>query len=280
MVMAVFPLYRDFFRFLEGIETGQDPWEVYRDTYVRPHAAFFKSYWTAYLPHVDVKTLQDRVRRVRRGHYAILEHLVSGNDLERKATGTIESCHRRLPLDPRPDVYLMVGFFSADGFMVILQGRPVIGIGLERYRDLRLLDIILAHEYCHCARQRALGNGRLSAPERSVEKLFTEGLCVHFSRQVFPRRPLCDHLLMSRQRLNWCQENENRLLDLIRDRLSSPRWIPALFGPGGFIDGIPPRAGMYLGYRLVERALAEKGGRSFEDLLALQEIAGIWPEGD
>jgi len=277
--MAIFPLYKDFFDFLEKIETGRDPWEVYRDIYIRPHAKFFKSYWTAFLPHIDLGTLQNRVRRVRRGHYAVLEHLIFESDLERRVADTIDACHRRLPRASRPDVYLMVGFFSADGFVVFFQERPAIGIGLERYRDFRLLDIILAHEYCHCARQTASGESRTDSKEHLDQKLFSEGLSVHFSRQIFPQRPLCDHLLMSRQRLNWCQENEGMLLGLVEGRLSSPELIPVLFGTGNFAEGIPPRAGMYLGYRLVERMLARGEQTSVEELLTLGDVTAVWPEG-
>jgi len=280
MVMAVFPLYRDFFRFLEGIETDGDPWEAYWDVYIRPHMEFFKAYWTAYLPHIDVKTLQDRVRRVRRGHYAVLEHLIATSDLDRKAAGAIERCSRLLDLDPLPDAYLMVGFFSADGFTVALQGQPAIGIGLERYRDVGLLDIILAHEYCHCARYRALEEDRLDTSRRLDWKLFSEGLSVFFSRRVFPHRPLWDHLLMSRQRLNWCQENETKMLSLIRDRLSSSQFISVFFGPDGFTAGVPPRAGMFLGYRLVEKLIEERGEEAFESLLAFSDVSAVWPEGD
>jgi hypothetical protein len=275
--MAIFPLYRDFFRFLEAIETGQDPWPVYQDLYVRPHGDFFKAYWTTFFPHIDVGTLQDRIRRIRRGHYAILEDLIMENELDRKVAVTIGLCRKLLPEIPPPDVYLLVGFFSADGFIVWLGERPVIGIGLERYRDVRLLDIILAHEYCHYARHLALGTERLSPSDRLDRKLFSEGLSIHFSRQVFPRRPLCDHLLMSRRRLNWCQKNEEKLLALTRDRLHSDQLIPVLFGTGSVVDGIPPRAGMYLGYRLVEIVLGERGGPSFEKLLALSDVTAVWP---
>jgi len=277
--MAIFPLYRDFFRFLEGMQADGDPWEIYEEVYLRPHRDFLRAYWTAFFPGIDVATLRDRVRRVRRGHYAVLEHLVAGNDIDGAAAGVIELCRRRLPAIPEPDVYLMVGFFSADGFLVVLRGRPVIGVGLERYRDMRPLDIILAHEYGHFARQMILGSSRQGAAERLDEKLFSEGLSVHFSRQVFPGRSLGDHLLISRQRLNWCRENERILLELVRGRTGGDELIPALFGSGGLPRGLPPRTGMYLGYRLVEKVMAAGGGRSFEDLLALTDVAALWPWG-
>jgi hypothetical protein len=214
---------------------------------------------------------------VRRGHYTVLEHLAAENDLDRKTAVTIELCRRLLPRIPEPDVYLMVGFFSADGFLVTLRGRPVIGIGLERYRDLRPLDIVLAHEYCHYARQTVLGDDRRSSEEHLGEKLFAEGLSVHFSRKVFPERPLSDHLLISRQRLNWCRENEPMMLDLIRGRLPGGELIPVLFGTQSLSHGLPPRAGMYLGYRLVEKMMEKKGEPDFQELLIREEMPADWP---
>jgi len=275
--MAIFPLYKDFFRFLRAIRAGRDPWPVYQDFYIRPHRDFFRAYWAAFFPHLDVVTLQDRVRRVRPGHYTALSDLIAGSDLSRKIANTLELCQKRLPVVSRPDVYLVVGFFSADGFIVTLRGVPVIGIGLERYRDFHLLNIILAHEFCHFARHLALGLDRSGRSERLDRKLISEGLSVCFSRQVFPGRPLCDHLLMSRQRLNWCRRNEKMLLALIQDQPHSDQLTPVLFGTGGFSDGIPPRAGMYLGYRLVEDALIERGPEALADLLSIRDVSAIWP---
>ncbi len=275
--MAIFPLYRDFFRFLRAIQTGRDRWQIYQELYIDPHRDFFKAYWTAFFPHIDAATFKDRVRRVRPGHYAALSDLIAHSDLSRTVADTLGLCQKRLPDIPRPDVYLMVGFFSADGFVVTLRGAPVIGIGLERYRDFHLLSIILAHEFCHYARHLTLGLNRSGCSEHLNRILFSEGLSVCFSRQVFPERPLYDHLLMSRQRLNWCQRNEQMLLALIRERPYSDQLIPVLFGASSFFNGIPPRAGMYLGYRLVEETLTKRGPEAFPELLTIRDVSAIWP---
>ncbi|KPL18690.1 MAG: hypothetical protein AMJ92_06755 [candidate division Zixibacteria bacterium SM23_81] len=275
--MAVFPIYEDFFRFLEVLEVGEDPWEVYEEMYFRPHKNFFGAYWRTFFPLMDVRTLQDRVRQVRRGHYAALEHLIGQSRPEDIVQENLSRCRAHLPRLPEPDVYLIVGFFSADGFVVNVNSRPAIGIGLERFKDFRLLDIILAHEYCHCARYLALGSCAETEPETLGQKLLSEGLSVYFSQRVYPQRRLFDHLLMSRRRLNWCQQNEQLLKTTAERELTSSRLVPVFFQRGKPGAGIPPRTGMYLAYRLVERALSEMREEEFEELLTTRDIMAIWP---
>jgi hypothetical protein len=275
--MAVFSLYRDFFRFLQALEGDADPWEWYQKIYLDPHKKFFRAYWSAYFPQMDLGTLQDRVRRVRRGHYSALEHLLQQNDLERQVQEILARCLAILPSFAEPDVFIIIGFFSPDGFLVTIGGRPAIGIGLERFRNLRLVDIILAHEYGHYARRLALGYSPSSGPESLEQKLLSEGLSISVSRRVCPGRRLCDYLLMSPQRLNWCQENEARLMALARPELGSDRLVPVFFGCGQPDAGIPARTGLYLGHRLVERALQRMGWGAFKRLLAMPDIAALWP---
>jgi hypothetical protein len=276
--MPIHPIYEDFFRFLQVLDSArEDPWEAYQKFYFHPHREFFAAYWKTYFPQMDLVSLQDRVRQVRRGHYATLEHLLEQSNPEPIVQRGLKRCRARMPECSEPDVYLMVGFFSADGFTLKVMDRPVIGIGLERYRNFVLLDIILAHEYCHCARHLALGSFSASDPRSLGQKLLDEGLCTVFSRQVYPRRKLADHLLISTRRLDWCQRNEALLESMAGRELNSSRLVPVFFGWGQPDEGVPARTGMYLGYRLVERALAEMGPEAFHKLLAMQDIAAVWP---
>jgi hypothetical protein len=270
--MAIYPLYRDFFRFLQTLDSDGDPWELYQKIYLGPHKRFLKAYWKSFFPQMDLGTLQDRVRRVSQGHYAALEHLIELNVPEVKTQDTLSRCLAHLPRFPEPDVYLMIGFFSSDGFVVEVEGWPAIGIGLERYKDFRLLDVILAHEYCHYARRLALGGSLRWGGETLAEKLLSEGLSVCFSQKIFPDRTLCDHLLMSPRRLNWCQANGQMLESIAQKEFTSTRLVPILFGRGDPGAGVPPRVGIYLGYRLVERMLKEEGEPSFEDLLSKSHL--------
>jgi hypothetical protein len=274
--MAIHCLYEDFFAFLKALDPDEeDSWELYQKLYFRPHRDFFGAYWKTFFPQMDLRALQGRVRKVRPGHYAALEHLVKQRKPGTIVAEVLPRCLALLPRFPEPDVYLMVGFFSADGFIVEVEGWPAIGIGLERFKDFRLLDVILAHEYCHYARRLALGS--LPAPDQQTlgQKLLSEGLSVAFSRSVFPQRRLEDLLLMSRRRLNWCQQNEALLESTAREDMNSSCLVPLFFGSGKHGEDIPPRTGMYLGYRLVEQVLEEMGERGFEGLLGVADIISV-----
>jgi hypothetical protein len=272
----IFPLYGDFFRFLESLNTGKDSWEAYEEIYLRPHRNLFGTYWKTFFPQMDVRTLQDRVRQVRPGHYATLEYLVEKRKPEAIVQEVLPRCLALLPRFPEPDVYLMVGFFSADGFIVEVAGWPAIGIGLERFKDFRLLDIIVTHEYCHYARRLALGTSPDPDQETLGQKLLSEGLSVVFCQRLFPGRKLEDHLLMSRRRLNWCQKNEALLESMAKPELNSVAMVPVFFQRGKPEDGIPPRTGIYLGYHLVQRAAVERGEEAFEELLKAPDITAVW----
>jgi len=279
--MAIHCFYEDFFAFLKALGLGdEDPWELYQKLYFHPHRDFFGAYWKTFFPQIDLRTLQDRVRQVRPGHYAALEHLVRQRKPEAIVEEVVRSCLDLLPRFPEPDVYLMVGFFSADGFIVEVAGWPAIGIGLERFKDFRLLDIIIAHEYCHYARRLALGTSPAPDQETLGQKLFSEGLSVAFSRRLFPRRNLEDHLLISRRRFNWCRQNDDLLESLARPKLHSSSMVPVFFHQGKPEEDIPPRTGMYLGHRLVDRALQGRGEGAFEELLSAPDITVVWPSGE
>jgi uncharacterized protein YjaZ len=108
------------------------------------------------------------------------------------------------------------------------------------------------------------------------QKLLAEGLSAVFSQRVFPERRLEDHLLLSRRRLTWCQNNEVQLETMISGEMSSPRLIAVMFGRGDPQVGIPPRTGIYLGYRIVERALEGRGEGGFEELLSVLDITSVF----
>jgi hypothetical protein len=272
--MPIYSIYQDFYTFLEAAGTTEDDlWDLYKRFYFQPHRSFFRAYWSTFFPHMDLGGLQDRVRQIRCGHYTALRQLTGNGQAERIIADALSRCRKLLTDVPEPEVYLSIGFFSADGFIVDLDDHPVIGIGLERYRNFDLLGIILAHEYCHYTRRLARGPSVGSDVIVPGEKLLAEGMSVVFSRHVFPVHKLEDHLLMSRDRLSWCQRNRDRLESLLSQEMDPPCLIDILFGRGDPDAGIPPRTGMYLGYRLVERALQVRGEKGFEELLGLADIA-------
>ncbi|HID94516.1 MAG TPA: hypothetical protein EYP53_00470 [Candidatus Latescibacteria bacterium] len=267
--MPLYPIYRDFFRFINGLDKGPDPWVSYQRHYLRPHREFLFSYWRSF-KWMDLGQIEERVRRIRRGDYSVLEGLIAQEAPEKIIAKALERCERFATPTEEPDVYLIVGFFSSDGFVVEFRGRPVIGFGLERFRDFMPLKIIFAHEYCHYLRRLTKGCARACS---LAEMLLSEGLAAVFSEFVFPERPLHEHIFLSRSRVNWCIENEAYLLGLVRSELRSSNLVSSLFSGGDAELGIPPRVGNYVGYRIMKEYLS--GAMEIKDIIHHADIVDL-----
>jgi len=268
--MPIFSIYRDFLKFLDQVNEKEGRWELYQRLYLNLHRDFLFCYWE-HFTLLDLERIGERVERIRRRDYGNLLSLLQEESPEEIIEDALRSCERVFRAPEEPAVYLIVGFFSSEGFVVKFNGHPVIGIGLERFRDFRPLGLILAHEYCHYL--RLLVGEDTEPPERRTlgAMLLSEGLSSLFSEKVFPERPLNEHLYLSRPRLNWCISNEDYLKDLVRRELRSQRLIPALFKTGSQELGIPPRVGGYLGYRLLKR-YETRTGATISQLLNLHEL--------
>jgi len=260
--MPVFPIYRDFLRFLEALSRGESPWRAYQKYYAGPHGNFLRACWKAF--GIDEEALRARVERIRRGDYGLLEGLLQVEAPEEIALLVLRRCFRLVPPPEEPEVYLTVGFFSPDAFVVKVDDKPKIGFGLERFQDFGLLGLLVAHEYAHWLRRMSLG---FPDDENWRERLVSEGLAVLFSGQVFPELPPYRLLRLPRARWNWCLANE----PLLWKRTASG----TVFG-----EDLPPRAWTYVAYRLVQGFAAE-GGRDIRGLLTSSpdEVLSRLPEG-
>jgi uncharacterized protein YjaZ len=148
-------------------------------------------------------------------------------------------------------VALFVGFFSADGRAIQVEGSPVIAVGLERFKHFRDLLLVVGHEYAHCA-QHALGKDFFLQEDRPLSSaILAEGLAAHFTQRIAPEIPLHRHLFLTRERLRWCKANRRPLLDWAEAELDSSRLIPVLFGPGDPTEGLPPRVGYFIAHEMV-----------------------------
>lgn len=263
--MPLYLLYRDFVRFLQALDRKEDPWECYQRHYLQPHQDFLFAYWRCF-QWMDLEQITQRVRRVRRGDYCSLETPPGGQPPEQIARETLRRCQQIVATATEPEVYLFVGFFSADAFVMPFKGKPVIGVGLERFKDFSSLGIILAHEYCHWLRQCKIGN----QPPTLGNKLLSEGLATVFSQLVFPHSPLHKYLFLSPERVSWCRQNLPILLKLIQPELNSYRLTALFFKKGN--SEIPPRTGNYLGYRFVAEYMTRCGRQKIRKLIEIENI--------
>lgn len=268
--MRIFSLYQDFFLFLENILPNSEKWRVYSDYYYNPHQEFFEVYFS-HFPTLDSPALKKRVETIKVADYSWLKALISRCPPENIIEEAYERCRLIAPSPDEPDVYLIVGFFSPDGFIMDLRGKPVICFGLERFRDFRLLKILFAHEHAHYL----LNLSRGEAPEEKELKwvLVSEGISTYFSYSAFPEQHASDHFLFSRDRLNWCQDNEDYLRALYNSGQYSKRKLLNLYDRGDPDLDIPPRAGKYLGFKAVEKFLDKNKGKGITELLIDKDLA-------
>ena len=259
--MAVKPLYLDFFKFLDRMPEG-DPWPLYRDLYLEPNERFLMAYWERY-DHFAGDQIPQRVRQIKREDYGQLRAMVQNQDPEALAGEALRRCQKVFSLQPAPDAYLFVGFFSADGATVAIDGTPAMALGLERFKDFRDIPLLVAHEYCHCAQSKLHQDPPPKEAPSLSQKMMREGLSVLFTQLVYPEIPLHRHLFLTPQRLHWCRENEETLLDLAAADLETEKLIPVLFGPGNPEAGLPPGAGYFIARQMLGHCLSHHGALQF-----------------
>jgi hypothetical protein len=272
------PIYRQFF---EALEEGGEYSLARR--YLRPNEAFFRPYvafmsqggmgWERFVEDFDERWVgsPEDVR--------LLSERVAGHDLEALARSGYRSAIGLLRPSHEPAAYLCVGLEMSNAFMVVVEGEPAVGIGLEAYGrtfgavhvSLEDLTHVLPHELCHAVRARETDSplGRFFESddpatafdeEPFFELVAEEGLAGLTGHAAAPRLPLGRVLFYAPDDLRWCQENEDRLLEEFADQRDLPlggERYERYFGSGLEGDDRPPRTGYYLGYRLVRRYLEE-----------------------
>jgi len=255
--MSVHSLYLDFFQFLDQ-RSEDDPWPLYKRIYLQPHERFLTAYWRNF-DHFDLDQIAARVRQIKKADYGQLRALIQRQDPAVLAAEALDKCRAIFPREPQPSIYLFVGFFSADGVTVEVGESPVIALGLERFRDFQDLPLLISHEYGHFALRSLLKDRSAQGPPTLFYRVISEGLSVFFSQMVYPEIPLHRHLFLTPERLRWCRENEETLLDIAGADLAAQKLIPILFGPGDADAGIPPRVGYFLARQMLGHCLSHHG---------------------
>jgi len=266
-VIPIHRLYLDFVEFLNAMTTSGDPWQIYGEKYLIPNAEFLTTYWKK--SGFSLTQIQERVTRLRREDYSTLLDFLHQGCLEDFVKSAIQRSREMLDA-PFPDIYLFVGFFSSDGFVIELAGTPVIGIGLERFEELDRLHPTLPHEYCHYYLKL---KGDIPATMQGSQ-IFSEGIASFFSQMVYPQQPLYRHLFFTRSRLNSCIQSEPHVFDVLRGR--SLEEIQSLLRHGDECMQIPPRMGNYVSYRLVCDLMNELGKKQVHELLHDKRLVETW----
>jgi len=214
---------------------------------------------------INFTNLKERVEAIKPSDYSVLTSLTSSCPPEKIVEDAYEGCVRIVPPKEEPSVYLIIGFFSPDGFVMEFRGKPVICFGLERFKDFRLFKILFAHEYAHYL----LNLSRGEVPEKQKFKwlLLSEGIGTYFSLLAFPAYKLSDHFLFRRDRLNWCQENESHIRKIYCSEKYSSQKLIAFYKKGDPAQNLPARVGKYLGYIAVKKHFAQKTATDIGSLI-------------
>ncbi len=247
--LKVHCLYRDFFLFLRMISLEKDIWTAFRRHYFDKHRDFLKEVWFSYQKYTP-KNIRERVTDIKREDYAAIESELKIFDIEENTREIILHCKGMLH-DPDPcNVYLFIGFFSPDGFVILYNGEHVICVGLERFRNFKNYDVLLSHEYYHYILNKQCPRRR----ESLRNDLVREGLCIYFSKIAFPGRKEHLYLFLNEEQFSGLERNAGALMSKVKGgRLRREE----LFGSHS--RQFPPRAGYYLGYRLVKDFIERTG---------------------
>jgi hypothetical protein len=285
-------LLPDFFAVLQST----DPVAAYL-RYFETHRSILGAYWHNYVIEPSGPHFQEVVRDTVRADRSDLRAMLERTDVVALARATEEQCSLLFEVDSNIDVVLMAGVGAANAGEMVVDGRGIAFVCLEHFTsvanpttrglglDPELIPMWLAHEIAHCVRYTspqsrsemsklvAESGGYYSYWETGRgatlrEHLINEGLAVQASRRFSPGHAPWEYFGYARKQYARIRELEAVLTraaseDLDRTGLG----LRLRYLSGGMSDEsrtvqryiLPERAGYFLGARLVEDAIAERG---------------------
>lgn len=285
-------LVPDFLAVLDA----SDRESAYRQ-YLENHRPVLDAYWRNYVLDPDSPHAGEIITNALRADRSDLLALLKRADLTPIAEDAIARAHDVLRIDRPTDVYLMVGVGGANAGELVVGGRGIAFICLEHFTgrvnpetygmglDPELIPAWIAHELAHAVRYTSPGSRsdlrRLVADAGGYydywetgsraslrELLLNEGLAVHASEAAAPGHGAADYFGYARRQYHRLRELEAFLRraaepDLDRAGLGLRlRYLSGGMSPSSrLVAGrvLPERAGYYLGYRMAEALVAERG---------------------
>ena len=285
-------LLPDFLSVLDA-ENREEAYRQYRDA----HRPVLDAYWHNYVLDPDSAHAEAIVANALRANREDLRALAQTVDLVALAEEAIGRAEELLQIDRPTDCYLMVGVGGANAGELVVGGRGIAFVCLEHFTGRAnpetygmglppdLIPLWLAHELAHAVRYTSAGSQsemrRLVADlggyydywqtgSRATlrELLVNEGLAVHASRAVAPAFDPADYFGYPRRQYHRLRELEaflRRAIDPDLDRTGLGLRLRYLSGGmssaarlvGGRV--IPERAGYYVGFRMTEALVTERG---------------------
>jgi len=284
-------LLPDFFAILDSTDRNA----AYR-TYFETHRRLLQSYWHNYVIDPDSPHFVDVVRSTVAADRSDLRAMLDRTDVVTLARETEARVRELLQVDADYDVVLMVGVGAANAGELVVGSRGVAFVCLEHFTgvanpdtqglglDPELIPLWLSHELAHVVRytspqsrselrQIISENGDYSYWETGRratlrELLLNEGLAVQVSQQVSPGHAAWEYFGYGRRQYARIRELESIVARLVQPDLDrSGLGLRLRYLSGGMSDEartvdryvIPERAGYYMGSRMAESAIAERG---------------------
>ena len=279
-----------------AVLASRDRGDAYR-SYLDRHRPVLEQYWHNYVLDLDAPPAAAVITNSLAADRRDLEKLVADVDLERVATEAAGSASSLLEADLELDVYLMVGVGAANAGELVVNGRGVAFVCVEHFTgyanpetfglglDPALLPLWISHVVAHLVRycsptsqaelRRLIGEAggsydcwELASRATLRELLLNEGVAVHTARAVLPGRPDEEYFGFSRRQFRRLREQESFLMraaeaDLNRSGLGLRlRYLTGGMTPAARqVHGrvLPERAGYYLGARMAEALVMERG---------------------
>jgi hypothetical protein len=285
-------LLPDFFAVLESA-AREAAYRQYRES----HRPILDAYWRNYVLDPDTPHADTIIAAALKADRSDLYGLAATTDLVQIAEEAIGRAGELMAVDRPTDTYLMVGLGGANAGELVVGGRGVAFLCLEHFTGRvnpetygmglppDLIPVWIAHELAHTIRYTSPGSAsdlrRLvnenggyydywaTGSRASLrELLVNEGLAVHAAQAVAPGFDAADYFGYPRRQYHRLREMESFLRravepDLDRSGLGLRlRYLSGGMSPSARLVGgrvIPERAGYYLGYRMTEALVAERG---------------------
>lgn len=273
-----------------------DPAAAYR-SYLDRHSPVLANYWHNYVLDLESPHAERVITETLRAERSDLLRLLEDVDVVRIADEAQARTRDQLQADCPVDLYVMVGVGAANAGELVVDGRGVAFVCLEHFTGRanpqtnglglapHLLPLWIAHEVAHAVRytsptsraelKRLVAEGEGSydfwtTGSRATlrELLVNEGLAVATSQAVAPGFEPWEYFGYGRR-----QYRRVRELDAFLRRAAGPeldrrglglrlRFLSGGMSPASRLVGgkvLPERSGYYLGHRLVESFVAERG---------------------
>ena len=292
MSAVLINLLPDFLAVL-GAGDREAAYRQYRES----HRPILDAYWRNYVLDPDSPHASEIITAALRADRSDLLALADSVNLVQLAEEALAKAEELLQIDRPTDTYLMVGLGGANAGELVVGGRGIAFICLEHFTGRvnpetygmglapDLIPVWIAHELAHTVRytsprsasdMRRLVNDQggsydyWATGSRATlrELLVNEGLAVHAAQAIAPGFDAADYFGYPRRQYHRLREMEAFLRRVIEPDLEQSglglrlRYLSGGMSPSArLVAGrvIPERAGYYLGYRMTEALVAQRG---------------------